>query len=541
MIKEVIFGIVGGLGLFIYGIWEMSEGLHKASGERMRKILHGLTGSPLRGVLVGVGITSIIQSSSATTVMVVGFVNAGLMSLIQALGVIFGANIGTTVTAQLIAFKLTDYALPIIGVGMLTILLAKKKTHKYIGEFLLGFGILFLGLNILTTVVKPLGQYPAFNNVLVSFSVNPILGILAGAVVTGILQSSSVTTGMVLGLAMANLIDLRAALPLILGCNIGTCVTALIASVGTGISAKRAAVAHIMFNVIGVVIFFPFLSIFENLVSHTSGLLARQIANAHTLFNVINTIIFLPFAHIYANLLTKLVKGKEEEEVEYLPKYLERHLLNTPPIAIDAAIKEIIRALGITQKMVGSAMDSFFRDDSKPLERVTRGEEAVDSLREAITNYLVEIMQQELSQGESKKIPPLIHAINDVERIGDHAENLRDLAQQKIDNRMPFSDMAIDELKKMYEDIDRMIKCSIGALQTNSVDEAKLVLEQECQINILRDRMKDNHVRRLEQGQCKVLSGVVFLDIISNFEKIGDHLNNVAQAVIEGLQWNSAS
>lgn len=536
MVKEIIFGVIGGLGLFIYGIWEMSEGLHKASGERMRKILHNLTGSSIKGVLVGTGITSLIQSSSATTVMVVGFVNAGLMTLIQALGVIFGANIGTTITAQLIAFKLTDYALPIIGVGMFTILLAKKKTHKYLGEFLLGFGILFLGLSILTNVMKPLGQYPWFNNAFVTFSKNPILGILASAAVTAILQSSSVTTGMVLGLAMANLIDLRAALPLILGCNIGTCVTTLIASIGTNVSAKRASLAHIVFNVIGVVIFLPFLGFFQNIVSHTSSNLPRQIANAHTFFNVINTIIFLPFVKVYANLLTKIIKGKEEEEIEYLPKYLERHLLNTPPIAIEAAIKEIVRTLGLTQRMVNLAMESFFKNDSKSLEKITRREEAVDSLREAITNYLVEIMQQELSQEESRKIPPLIHAINDVERIGDHAENLRDLTEQKIDNRMPFSSAALEELRKMYEDIDKMVKCSINALGLNSVDEAKLVLEQECQINTLRDRLKGNHVRRLEQGQCHVLSGVVFLDVISNLEKIGDHLTNVAQAVIEGLQ-----
>ena len=535
--KEIIFGVVGGLGLFIYGIWEMSEALHKASGERMRKILHSLTGSPMKGVLVGAGVTSIIQSSSATTVMVVGFVNAGLITLVQALGVIFGANIGTTITAQLIAFKLTEYALPVIGAGMLIVLLAKKKTHKYLGEFLLGFGILFLGLNILTAVVKPLGQYPVFNNILVSFSVNPFLGVLAGAVVTGILQSSSVTTGMVLGLAMVNLIDLGAAIPLILGCNIGTCVTALIASVGTNIGAKRAAVAHIVFNIVGVIYFLPFLGLFEALIKHTSGDLTRQVANAHTLFNVVNTIIFIPFIPLYAKLLTKIVKGKEEEEeIDYLPKYLDHLLLNTPPIAIDAAIKEIIRTLGLTKKMVGSAMQGFFNNDTKSLEKVTRGEEAVDSLREAITNYLVEIMQQELNVQESKKIPPLIHAINDVERIGDHAENLRDLAEQKIDGKLHFSEIANEELRKMYEDINAMIKCSVNALGSNNVNEAKLVFEQECQINTLRDRLKNNHVKRLEQGQCNVLSGVVFLDTISNLEKIGDHLNNVAQAVIEGLQ-----
>lgn len=536
MVKEIIFGVVGGLGLFIYGIWKMSEGLHKASGERMRRVLHNFTGNPIKGVLVGAGITSLIQSSSATTVMVVGFVNAGLMTLIQSLGVVLGANIGTTITAQLIAFKLTDYALPIIGLGMLTMFIAKKRTHKYIGEFLLGFGILFLGLSILTSVVKPLGQYPLFNNILINFSRNPILGILAAAVVTAIFQSSSVTTGMVLGLSMANLIDLKAAIPLILGCNIGTCVTVLIASVGTGISAKRAALAHIMFNLTGVVIFLPFLGLFHNVVSHIPGGLPRQIANAHTLFNVINTIIFLPFIPIFANLLTRIVKGKEEEEIEYLPKYLERHLLNTPPIAIDAAIKEIIRTLGLTQRMLGLAMDSFFKNDQKSLNKITQREEAVDSLREAITNYLVELMQRELSADESRKIPALIHAINDVERIGDHAENLRELAEQKIDNKLPFSNMAVDELRKMSEDINRMVNCSINALGINNVDEARLVLQQECQINTLRDKLKDNHVRRLEKSECNVLSGVVFLDMISNLEKIGDHLTNVAQAVIEGLQ-----
>jgi phosphate:Na+ symporter len=539
MVKEIIFGIVGGLGLFIYGIWEMSEGLHKAFGERMRKILHNFTGNPIKGVLVGTGITSIIQSSSATTVILVGFVNAGLMTLVQAIGVTLGAHIGTTITAQLVAFKLTDYALPIIGAGMLTVFFAKRKVHKYIGEFLVGFGILFLGLNILTNVVKPLGQYPWFNNAFITFSKNPILGVLTGVVVTAILQSSSVTTGMVIGLAMANLIDLKSALPLILGCNIGTCVTALIASIGTGISAKRVAVGHLLAQAIGVIIFFPFLRPFQNLVSHTAGELPRQIANAHTLFNVINTLIFLPFVRPYADFLTKLVKGKEEEEVDYLPKYLERHLLNTPPIAIDAAIKEIIRTLSLTQRMVTIAMDSFIKNDAKPLEKITRGEQAVDSLREAITNYLVELMQQELSLEESKKIPPLIHAINDVERIGDHAENLRDLAEQKIEQKMLFSPIAVEELKNMYEEINRMISCSVNALGLNKVEEAKLVLEQECQINTLRDRLKDNHVKRLEQGQCNVLSGVVFLDMISNFEKIGDHLNNVAQAIIKGLQWNN--
>jgi len=294
-----------------------------------------------------------------------------------------------------------------------------------------------------------------------------------------------------------------------------------------------------MFNIIGVIIFLPFLGFFQNLVSHTSGDLPRQIANANTLFKVVNTLLFLPFVPLYAKFLTRVVKGEEEEEIEYLPKYLERHLLNTPPIAIEAAIKETVRTLGLTQRMVGIAMNSFLKNDQKSLEKITRGEEAVDSLREAITNYLVELMQQELSQEESRKIPPLIHAINDVERIGDHAENLRDLAEQKIDSKLTFSSMATEELRKMYDDINRMISCAINALEIKNINEAKLVLEQECEINTLRDRLKENHVKRLEEGQCNVLSGVIFLDTISNLEKIGDHLTNVAQAVIAGLQYGA--
>jgi phosphate:Na+ symporter len=515
----------------------MSEGLHKASGDRMRKILHNLTGSPIKGVLVGTGITSIIQSSSATTVMVVGFVNAGLMSIIQALGVIFGANIGTTVTGQLIAFRLTEYALPIIGIGMAFLLLGKKKSHKYIGECILGFGILFLGLNILTDVVKPLKQYPWFNETFISFSRNPFLGILAGFIVTAVLQSSSVTTGMVIGLAMVNTLDLKAAIPLVLGCDIGTCVTAMLASVGTNTQARRAAVGHLLFNVIGMIIFLPFLGAFEALASRTAAELPRQIANANTLFKIINTIIFLPFVKLYAAFLTKIIKGKdEEEEIEDVPKYLERHLLATPPIAIEAATKEIVRVLGITKKMVSVSMEGLLKNNAKGMEKISRSEEAVDSLRTAITNYLVEIMQQELSVEESKKIPPLIHAINDVERIGDHAENLRDLAEQKIERKLFLSSEAIEELRAMYENINRMIACSVNALSANSVEEAKNVLDQECQINAIRDKLKNNHVKRLEQGACNVFSGVIFLDTISNLEKIGDHLTNVAQVVTEGPQ-----
>jgi len=536
MIKELVFGLVGGLGLFIFGIHLMGTGLHKAAGDRMRKVLAALTTTPFIGMLVGLGVTSIIQSSSATTVMLVGFVNAGLMTLKQALGVIYGANIGTTVTAQLIAFKLTDYALPIIGVGMAMNLFARKKFYKNIGEFLFGFGILFLGLNVLTGSVKPFGGSESVRNAFIIFSKSPVSGVVTGMIVTAIIQSSSVTTGLVLALASVGLIDLKGAIPLILGCNIGTCVTALLASIGTTISARRTAVAHIAFNVTGVLLFLPFIPYYQNLVGITSSDVMRQCANAHTMFNVTMTLFFLPLTALLARTVEKVVPGKETV-TDLGPRHLERHLLNTPVLALQAAVYEAIHTLNLVKDMIDDAIEGFMKDDIKALSKVSHGEEAVDNLRAAVTNYLVELMQRELSKEESKKIPPLLHLINDVERMGDHAENLRDLAERKIEEKLPFSQMAVSEIRQIQGEIGRMAEEAISALKTNEVREAQKVIEREMRVNLLRDELNRNHVKRLENGTCEVLSGVVFLEMVSNFEKIGDHLTNIGQAVISPLQW----
>jgi len=536
MVKELIFGLVGGLGLFIFGIHLMGTGLHKAAGDKMRKILAALTSTPFIGMFVGLGVTSIIQSSSATTVILVGFVNAGLMTLRQSIGVILGADIGTTVTAQLIAFKLTDYALPVIGLGMVLNLFARKKFYKNIGEFLFGFGILFLGLNILTGSVKPFGGSESVRNAFIIFSKSPITGIATGMVVTMIIQSSSVTVGLVLALASVGLIDLRGAIPLILGDNIGTCITAILASIGTTISAKRTAIAHVTFKVLGVLLLLPFLPYYEKFVATTATSIMRQCANAHTIFNVIITTLFLPLAGVLARTIEKAVPGKETV-VEVGPKHLERHLLNTPVLALQAATYEAIHTLNLVKEMIDDAIEGFMENDIKALAKVSQGEEAVDSLRMAVTNYLVELVQRELSEEESKKIPPLLHLINDIERIGDHAENLRDLAERKIEEKLPFSRMAISEIRQIQGEIDQMVEEAISALKTNEVREAQKVIEREARINLLRDELNRNHVKRLEDGTCKVLSGVLFLEMVSNFEKIGDHLTNIGQAVISPLQW----
>lgn len=536
MTKELIFGIIGGLGLFIYGIRLMGEGLQKAAGDKMRRLLKALTTNPLMGATVGAGVTSLIQSSSATTVMTVGFVNAGLMSLKQAIGVMFGANIGTTITAQIIAFKLTDYALPILGIGFAVHFFSKRRFWKFLGLFLLGFGMLFLGLNIMTGVVKPLGASPMVRQAFLRFSTNPLLGIVTGMIVTMMVQSSSVTVGLVLTLASVGLLDLNAAIPLILGDNIGTCVTAMLASIGTTISAKRTAVAHVMFNVLGTIIVISLLPLYKNLIVLTSSDIARQCANAHTLFNVINAIIFLPMVGLFAKAITKMVPGKDVV-IEVGPKYLEKHLLNTPLVALDAATKEIVRMAGIAREMVNDAMRGFFNNDRASLKLVGSKEDAVDGLQEAISNYLVELTQRSLSQEESIKIPPMLHSVNDIERIGDHSENLVELAERKITEKLSFSEDAITELHQMHEQIDRMLQDAIKALETNDSENARPILHREEHINKLTMELRQNHIQRLNEGVCKVLSGIVFLDLISNFEKIGDHLTNVGQAVIGDLQW----
>ncbi len=539
MTRELVFGIFGGLGLFIYGIHLMGDGLQRVAGDRFRNVLKALTSHPIKGVLVGAGITALIQSSSATTVMVVGFVNAGLMTFVQSLGVIFGANIGTTITAQIIAFKLTNYALPIIGIGMVLNIFAKKRFWKFLGLFLLGFGILFLGLNIMTSVVKPFADNPAVINAFVSINNRVLYGVLIGAAITALIQSSSVTVGIILSLVSIGLIDIDGAIPIILGANIGTCITVMLASIGTSISARRAAIAHLLYNVIGAILFLIVLKPFTALITHTSSSIIRQCANAHTIMKIIEACVFLPFIGLFARLIEKIVPGKAIM-IETGPKYLEKHLINTPVFALDAATKEIVVMADHAKEMVIEAADGFINLDEKALKDLPKREEALDSLQEAITDYLMSLTQRDLSEEESRRIPALLHSVNDIERIGDHSENLMELAIRRIEGNLPFSKEAIDEIKLMLGKIDGMLDGAIKALTTNSVEDAKKVLLIEDEVDDLTERLRQNHIDRLGKRVCNVRSGIVFLDIISNLEKIGDHITNVAQAVMGRLQWDAA-
>jgi len=540
MIKDIIFGTVGGLGLFLYGIHIMSEALQKAAGDRMRKILGMITNKAFFGLLAGAGITSIIQSSSATTVMVVGFVNAGLMTLRQSLGVILGADIGTTITAQIIAFKITHYVLPVIGIGFALHFFCKKRVPKQTGLAIFGFGVLFLGLSIMTETVRHLSNSQAAKEMLISFSRTPVLGVLAGAILTVVVQSSSATVGLTMALGIGGLIDINAAIPLLLGNNIGTCITAMLASIGTNVGARRAAVAHLLFKIVGVLLLLSILPIYKQLIVYTADNIGRQIANAHTIFNVGIAVLFLPFTGLYARLLEKIVPGKDSS-LDYAPKFLEPHLLNTPSIAIEQAQKELVRMTEMVKAMVDKAMDGFFKKDIKIMHDAIKKEDAVDNLQSSITHYLVELSEKSLSSEMAEKIPALLHSVNDIERVGDISENLVELGERAIEKKLPFSDKAIKELREMYSQVTAMLEDTIKALELNDVAIAHKVWDREKRINELTEAFGNNHTSRLRDRACNIVSGIVFLDLLSNFEKIGDHLNNVADAVIGGLQWDSTT
>ncbi|MDP2945769.1 MAG: Na/Pi cotransporter family protein [Atribacterota bacterium] len=534
MTTELIFGIIGGLGLFLYGMQLLSDGLQKVAGDRIQKILEFLTNKPIMGVATGALITSIIQSSSATSVIIIGLVNAGLLNLKQAVSVIAGANIGTTVTAQIVSFRLEKYALPAIGIGFIFNFLAKKRSYKYFGQILLGFGILFLGLYTMSQAVRPLREYTPFLNLLANISYNPLLGIVVAAIFTAIIQSSSATTAIIIAMSIQGIMGLEAAIPLILGSNIGTCFTAVIASIGSAITGKRLAFSHLLFNIGGVVLFFFFIDKFAYLVSFTSSSIPRQIANAHTLFNVINAAILLPFLSLFIKLIVKLLPG-EEIVIKKGPIYLNKDMLNTPSLALSQATKELVRMGEMVESMLNDVMMSFIQNELSILKSVYLKEEVVNTLEKEITKYLVLIAQQSLSVNQSKRLTDLMNIVNDIERVGDHAENLAELAEEKINEKLPFSEKALDELKYMFSKVQFSLNKSISALKNRDIELAREVALKEDEIDKIEKELRANHINRLNQGICYPESGVIFLDVISNLERVGDHANNISLMVIDEL------
>lgn len=527
----LIMAVAGGLGLFIFGMKLMAEGLQKAAGDRLRRILEILTTNRVMAVITGIIVTILVQSSSTTTVMVVGFVNAGLMTLVQAVGTILGANIGTTVTAQIIAFKITELALPMIAVGVLMSFFVKKRVYRHVGQAILGFGLLFLGMTVMGGQLKTLKDVPGFNTMLVTFGEYRLLGILAGALFTALLQSSSASTATIIVLALDGLIPLDSAMALILGTNIGTCITALLASIGANLSARRAAVAHILFNVIGVTLFAFFLTPYTQLVAQTSDELARQVAWGHTIFNVVNTLVFLPFIPLFVKLIVRLVPG-EEKILHTAPQYLDRRMLSTPSVALGGVEREIGRMADIALEMVDDALNILIKNDPDLIREVERKEAVVDELESEIAIYLAELAQQSLTEDQSRHLTTYLHAINDIERMGDHAENIAELCHSKIEDSFPFTEAAVEEIKEMYLKARNITAKAIAAFRSKNLALAREVIIDDNEIDRLEKRLRQRHVGRINEGRCFPPSGVLYLDILSNFERIGDHAVNIAQVVL---------
>jgi phosphate:Na+ symporter len=530
----MVFALLGGLGLFIYGMNIMGAGLQKAAGDRLKRLLEILTTNRVLGVLVGTIITMIIQSSSATTVMVVGFVNAGLMNLMQAVGVIMGANIGTTITAQMIAFKLTDIAPVVVAIGVAMLLFAPKKRYRMIGEILTGFGILFIGMNLMSTSMSPLKEHQAFTSLMTSFGRNKFLGVLAGFVITAIIQSSSASIGLLQALALNNLVTIEVALPILYGENIGTCVTALLASIGTNITARRAAVLHLIIKIIGTTIFLGITGPVIQLVKFVGGDTVRQIANAHTFFNITNTIILLPFASLLVMASKKIVRGEEEESG--VLKYVDNRILETPSIAVVQSLKEVVRMGRIAQETLKLAIDGFMNEDEKLLNQSYQKEAAVNALERELTQFLVSLANSGLSIDENNLVTGLFHTINDIERIGDHAENIAELGQSRIDNNLIFSEVGKRELSEMAEYVYGMVNDVISALEKKDFGLAKDVRDREDNVDRMERDLREGHIGRLNNYQCIPGSGIVFLDVISNLERIADHCSNIAMAVLDRVK-----
>ena len=534
IILEIAISLLGGLGLFLYGMNLMAEGLQKSAGDKLKKIVEKLTSNTVMGVLVGTVVTAIIQSSSAATVMVVGFVNAGIMSLSQAIGVIMGANIGTTVTAQLVSFKLEAIAPVALGIGIILYLFSKKEKTKELATILLGFGILFTGMEFMKDAVKPLAEYEGFRRALIYFGEHQFLGIIAGFAITGIIQSSSASMGMLIALASQGLIPLSSALPILYGDNIGTCVTSLLSSIGASRNAKRAATMHLTFNVIGTLIFVLILnypiSALVKWLDPTDA--ARQIANAHTIFNVVNVLILLPFAKYIVKIVLKIMPITEEEsEATAATKYLDERIIQTPSIALGNTVKEVSRMGQKANKALEYSMNSLINKSMTDVEKTVKYEEHVNLLQKEILNYLLKLSKSPLNDEERNKVDLLFNTVNDIERVSDHAENISELSRLAIEKDLQFSDTALEEMNNIYSKAKENFNVALKGLEDDDKSIISKVYEIEDEVDALDKLYRKKHIERLNNGKCTIDSGVLFLDLLTNLERISDHSCNIVNNI----------
>lgn len=535
-IQEMLFQFLGGLGIFLYGIKQMGDGLQASAGDRLREILDRFTTNPVMGVLAGILVTVLIQSSSGTTVITVGLVSAGFMTLRQAIGVIMGANIGTTITAFIIGFDIGAYSLPIIALGSMLIFFFKSKKTSNFGRIIFGFGALFYGLELMSGGMKPLRSLESFHDLTVSMAASPILGVVVGTIFTVIVQSSSATIGILQGLFAEGLLELDAALPVLFGDNIGTTITAVLASIGASVAARRAAATHVLFNIIGTIIFLIILPIYTAFVSYlqqSMGLNPEMtIAFAHGTFNVTNTLIQLPFVAVLAMIVTKLIPG-DDAFIEYKPKHLDPIFIEqSSSIALSQAKEEVVRMGNYAIKGMEETHEYLKTKHQKHASQAEQIEEAIDNLDQKITDYLVQVGSKQLSAAESERHSTLLDAVRDIERIGDHAENVCELVEYQQANKVLISDQATADLDEMFKLTIETVSKAIRSLDSNDMDLAREVAEQEDLIDKMERKLRKQHILRLNEGKCTGQAGIVFVDIISNLERMGDHAVNIAEAVL---------
>ncbi len=546
---DMAIGLLGGLGLFIYGMKQMSEGLQKTAGKRLRHFLAAMTSKPIMGVGVGTIITAIIQSSSATTVMVVGFVNAGLMTLFQSVGVIMGANIGTTVTAQLIAFKLGDYAFHAIAIGAFTYLFSKSKKFQYVGQVLLGFGLLFLGLETMGDTMEPLKDSVVFFNWMESFAQYPILGVLTGIFVTVAVQSSSASFGILLGLVTAGAIHYEAAIPILLGSNIGTTVTAILSAIGANLTAKRAAAAHFLFNVLGASIMIGFLYIIpdfglmiENLILNLSGFFGqinpseeRLLANTHTFFNVLNTLLWLPFTGFMVYLVKKMIPG-EDLTLKRGTTFIDERMLSTPYVAIDQVKKEIVAMGGISRDMVCESVDGFLDGNGDIIKKIRRHEDIVNEMEEELLHFIQKIPQAQLNDVDIRTLDKYFAVVDDIESIADDADDIAELIENRLENKLKFSTDAKATIQEVYSIVCDVLDKTLELIETDDLEIAAEILEAEEKLDQMQIQFRQESISRIkgsDKASCDPNSGIILLELLDDLEHISDQMADIAHSIIE--------
>ena len=534
-IGSMLMQLAGGLGLFLFGMKLMGDGLEMVAGSKLRGMIERLTKNKYMGALVGLVVTAVIQSSSATTVMVVGFVNAGLMNLAQAVGVIMGANIGTTVTGVMIAINLTAIAPIAVLIGVVMISFIKRNSVKHIGQIIAGFGILFMGMKMMSTAMEPLSESEVFTSLMTSFS-NPLLGVLVGLVFTAIIQSSSASVGVLQALGAAGAITLPSAIYVIYGQNIGTCVTALISSVGTSKTARRTAVVHLMFNVFGAILFivismlFPFAELVQRIAP---GNVMAQISIVHVIFNIVCTAIMLPLSSLLVKVACKVIPGSDPVKSSNSLAYLDARILSTPPVAVAQLFKEVDRMGQLAKETLGMAMDALITQDNTKVDQIYENENTINFLNRGIAEYLVKINGLDLEDYDRQALGSMYHVISDMERIGDHSENLCELAQTLKKSKQKFSPWAVEQATEMRNRVEAMLEEALQMFASRETQPqmAADINRREEIIDDATQELKDLHIERLNQGKCSVVAGTVFMDMLTNLERIADHCTNIAYSM----------